>query len=152
MDILFTYIDKVVKMIEKFIDELSKSPLLSDEVIISLMVLMIIILVAFLIFFSKRKKRTKSLLATSKIKTKAEDNPKQKKDDNKKFTLQFKKSVADLDLDLSDQTNNESTQLSASQKRELTLNLKALKELLDGEYINQHQFDLKEKELKAAYD
>jgi len=65
--------------------------------------------------------------------------------------LQFKKSVADLDLDLSDQTNNESTQLSASQKRELTLNLKALKELLDGKYINQHQFNLKEKELKAAY-
>jgi len=152
MDILFTHIDKVVKMIEKFIDELSKSTLLSDEVIISLIVLMIIILAAFLIFFSKRKKRTKSLLATSKIKTKAQDTPKQKKDDNKKFTLQFKKSVADLDLDLSDQTNNESTQLSASQKRELTLNLKALKELLDGEYINQHQFDLKEKELKAAYD
>jgi len=45
MDILFTHIDKVVKMIEKFIDELSKSPLLSDEVIISLIVLMIIILV-----------------------------------------------------------------------------------------------------------
>jgi uncharacterized membrane protein len=152
MDILFTYIDKVVKMIEKFIDELSKSSLFSDEVIISLIVLMIIILVAFLIFFSKRKKGTKSLLATSKIKNKAQDTPIQKKDDHKEFTLQFKKSVANLDLDLSDQKNTESNQLTASQKRELTLNLKALKELLDGEYINQYQFDLKEKELKAAYD
>lgn len=150
MDILFTYIDKVVKMIEKFIDELSKSPLLSDEVIISLIVLMIVILVALLIHFSKRKKRTKSASATSKIKTKSQDTSKQ--DDNKKFTLQFKKSVANLDLDLSDQTNAKAIQLTASQKRELTLNLKALKELLDGEYINQHQFNLKEKELKAAYD
>lgn len=149
MDILFTYIDKVVKMIEKFIDELSKSPLLSDEMIIALIVLMIIILVALLILFSKRKNGTKSASATSKIKTKAQDTSKQ--DDNKKFTLQFKKSVANLDLDLSDQTNAESIQLTASQKRELTLNLKALKELLDGKYINQHQFNLKEKELKAAY-
>ena len=152
MDILFTYIDKVVKMIEKFVDELSKSPLLSDEVMIALIILMIIILAAFLILFSKKKKGTKSLSANSKIKTKAQDTPKQKKDDNKKFTLQFKKSVANLDLDLSDQANTESTQLTSSQKRELTLNLKALKELLDDAYINQHQFDLKEKELKAAYD
>jgi urease accessory protein UreE len=75
-----------------------------------------------------------------------------KKASDKKFTFQFKKAVSGLDLNLTSDENKEQNNMTASQKRELTLNLNALKELLDGDYISKEQHDVKEKELKAIYD
>ena len=64
--------------------------------------------------------------------------------------------MADLDLELEKDISQKkkivkAKALTSKQKRELTLSLKALKELLDGSYINQEQHDKKALELKDTY-
>jgi len=147
MDIFFKYIEKFIQQIEKVFESILSISFLSNDLVLPLLSILLATLLIFALIIIKRKKSNNRSI-TEKNKPIA----KKEKASDKKFTFQFKKAVSGLDLNLTSDENKEQNNMTASQKRELTLNLKALKELLDGDYISKEQHDVKEKELKAIYD
>ena len=147
MDIFFKFLEKFIQQIEKVFESILSISFLSNDLVLPLLLILLATLLIFALIIIKRKKSNKGSI-TEKNKPIA----KKDKASDKKFTFQFKKAVSGLNLNLTSDENKEQNNMTASQKRELTLNLKALKELLDGDYISKEQHDVKEKELKAIYD
>jgi len=147
MDIFFKYIEKFIQQMEKVFESILSISSFSNDLVLLLLLILLVTLLIFALIIIKRKKSNKGSI-TEKNKSIA----KKEKASDKKFTFQFKKAVSGLDLNLTSDEKEEQNNMTASQKRELTLNLKALKELLDGKYISKEQHDIKEKELKAIYD
>jgi hypothetical protein len=175
MDTFFKFLEKFIQQIEKVFESILSISFLSNDLVLPLLLILLATLLIFALIIIKRKKLNKrSITEKNKPiakKEKASDKKftfqfkkavfgteknkpiaKKEKASDKKFTFQFKKAVSGLDLNLTSDENKEQNNMTASQKRELTLNLKALKELLDGNYISKEQHDVKEKELKAIYD
>lgn len=138
----------IFSVLQETINQLSQLPIVSDPLTISILTGVVVISSIVLVIVSKRKKISQISNA---------QNPKIKplSPEDKAYTQQFKNSVAGLDLDLN--TNNIANEknpdkkITAKEKKELNLDLKALKELLDREYISQIQFDVKAMELKKTY-
>jgi hypothetical protein len=138
----------IFSVLQETINQLSQLPIVSDPLTISILTGVVVISSIVLVIVSKRKKISQISNA---------QNPKIKplSPEDKAYTQQFKNSVAGLDLDLN--TNNIANEknpdkkITAKEKKELNLDLKALKELLDREYISQIQFDIKAMELKKTY-
>jgi len=147
MDIFFKYIEKFIQQMEKVFESILSISSFSNDLVLLLLLILLVTLLIFALIIIKRKKSNKGSI-TEKNKSIA----KKEKASDKKFTFQFKKAVSGLDLNLTSDEKEEQNNMTVSQKRELTLNLKALKELLDGKYISKEQHDIKEKELKAIYD
>jgi len=147
MDIFFKYLEKFIQQIEKVFESILSISFLSNDLVLPLLSILLATLLIFALIIIKRKKSN-----NRSINEKNKPIAKNEKANNKKFTFQFKKAVSGLDLNLTSDEKEEQNNMTASQKRELTLNLKALKELLDGKYISKEQHDIKEKELKAIYD
>ena len=147
MDIFFKYIEKFIQQMEKVYESILSISSFSNDLVLLLLLILLVILLIFALIIIKRKKSNKG-----SISKKNKPIAKKEKANNKKFTFQFKKAVSGLDLNLTSDEKEEQNNMTVSQKRELTLNLKALKELLDGKYISKEQHDIKEKELKAIYD
>ena len=147
MDTFFKFLEKFIQQIEKVFESILSISFLSNDFVLPLLLIVLATLLIFALIIIKRKKPNNRSI-TEKNKPIA----RKEKASNKKFTFQFKKAVSGLDLNLTSDENKEQNNMTASQKRELTLNLKALKELLDGNYISKEQHDVKEKELKAIYD
>jgi ABC-type transport system involved in cytochrome bd biosynthesis fused ATPase/permease subunit len=147
MDTFFKFLEKFIQQIEKVFESILSISFLSNDLVLPLLLILLATLLIFALIIIKRKKLNKRSI-TEKNKPIA----KKEKARDKKFTFQFKKAVFGLDLNLTSDENKEQNNMTASQKRELTLNLNALKELLDGDYISKEQHDVKEKELKAIYD
>lgn len=138
----------IFSVLQETINQLSQLPIVSDPLTISILTGVVVISSIVLVIVSKRKKISQISNA---------QNPKIKplSPEDKAYTQQFKNSVAGLDLDLN--TNNIANEknpdkkITAKEKKELNLDLKALKDLLDKEYISQIQFDIKAMELKKTY-
>ena len=147
MDTFFKFLEKFIQQIEKVFESILSISFLSNDLILPLLLILLATFLIFALIIIKRKKSNKG-----SITEKNKSIPKKEKASDKKFTFQFKKAVSGLDLNLTSDEKEEQNNMTVSQKRELTLNLKALKELLDGKYISKEQHDIKEKELKAIYD
>lgn len=147
MDIFFKYIEKFIQQMEKVFESILSISSFSNDLVLLLLLILLVTLLIFALIIIKRKKSNKG-----SISKKNKPIAKKEKASDKKFTFQFKKAVSGLDLNLTSDEKEEQNNMTVSQKRELTLNLKALKELLDGKYISKEQHDIKEKELKAIYD
>lgn len=134
--------------LQEIINQLAQLPIISDPLTISILSGVVILFAIVLVMISRRKNTSQKA---------SEKKPKIKplSAEDKAYTQQFKKSVAGLDLDLNQKNDIEEKQadkkITAKEKKELNLDLKALKELLDKEYISQIQFDVKAMELKKTY-
>ena len=154
--------DAIFKIIDDTITVLSKANIISHPLTIPILGGLVLLLVVWLML-SIRRKKANQLLDTKQpqpAKQKMANQPlnevKPLSAEDQAYTEKFKKSVAGLDLDLKGEASQtkksaKATPLTSKQKRELTLDLKALKELLDGSHINQEQHDKKVLELKEAY-
>jgi hypothetical protein len=154
--------DAIFKIIDDTITVLSKANIVSHPLTIPLLGGLVLLLVVWLILSIRRKKANQLLhtkqpqQAKQKMVNQPSNHVKPLSAEDQAYTEKFKKSVAGLDLDLKGDASQpkktaKATPLTSKQKRELTLDLKALKELLDGSHINQEQHDKKVLELKEAY-
>ena len=154
--------DAIFKIIDDTITVLSKANIVSHPLTIPLLGGLVLLLVVWLILSIRRKKANQILDTKQPQQTKQKmvnqpsNHVKSLSAEDQAYTEKFKKSVAGLDLDLKGDASQpkktaKATPLTSKQKRELTLDLKALKELLDGSHINQEQHDKKVLELKEAY-
>ena len=138
----------IFSVLQETVNQLSRLPIVSDPLTISILTGVVVISSIVLVIVSKRKKISQISNA---------QNPKIKplSAEDKAYTQQFKNSVAGLDLDLNTKNianeKNPDKKITAKEKKELNLDLKALKDLLDKEYISQIQFDIKAMELKKTY-
>ena len=144
MDTFFKFLEKFIQQIEKVFESILSISFLSNDLVLPLLLILLATLLIFALIIIK--------ISAASLKKISDTFQKKEKASDKKFTFQFKKAVSGLDLNLTSDENKEQNNMTASQKRELTLNLNALKELLDGDYISKEQHDVKEKELKAIYD
>ena len=160
MDAIFKIIDDAITVLSGVSASLSKVDIVSHPLTIPVLAVLVLLLMVWLLLSIRRKK------ANQLIDTKQHQPPKQMaakqslnevkplSEEDLAYTEKFKKSVAGLDLDLNgadSQPKKEAKTLTSKQKRELALDLKALKELLDGSHINQEQHDKKVLELKESY-
>jgi hypothetical protein len=154
--------DAIFKIIDDTITVLSKANIVSHPLIIPLLSGLVLLLLVWLMLSIRRKKANQILdtkqpqQAKQKMANQSSNQVKPLSAEDQAYTEKFKKSVAGLDLDLKGDASQpkktaKATALTSKQKRELTLDLKALKELLDGSHINQEQHDKKVLELKEAY-
>ncbi|AKO65009.1 hypothetical protein VI34_03700 [Methylophilales bacterium MBRSG12] len=154
--------DAIFKIIDDTITVLSKANIISHPLTIPLLGGLVLLLVVWLMLSIRRKKANQILdtkqpqQAKQKMANQSSNQVKPLSAEDQAYTEKFKKSVAGLDLDLKVDASQpkktaKATPLTSKQKRELTLDLKALKELLDGSHINQEQHDKKVLELKEAY-
>ena len=154
--------DAIFKIIDDTITVLSKANIISHPLTIPLLGGLVLLLVVWLMLSIRRKKANQILdtkqpqQAKQKMANQSSNQVKPLTAEDQAYTEKFKKSVAGLDLDLKGDASQpkktaKATPLTSKQKRELTLDLKALKELLDGSHINQEQHDKKVLELKEAY-
>lgn len=162
MDAIFKIINDTINVLLKEFSSISKINITSHPLTIPVLGVLVLLLLAWLML-SIRRKKANQLLDTQKPQPKKQKTDNQSKiqvkplsAEDQAYTEKFKKSVAGLDLDLKGEASQpkkpaKKTSLSSKQKRELTLDLKALKELLDGNHINQKQHDKKFLELKEAY-
>ena len=154
--------DAIFKIIDDTITVLSKANIISHPLTIPILGGLVLLLLVWLML-SIRRKKANQLLDTKQSKpgkqkmvNQSSNQVKPLSAEDQAYTEKFKKSVAGLDLDLKEDASQakktaKATPLTSKQKRELTLDLKALKELLDGSHINQEQHDKKVLELKEAY-
>jgi hypothetical protein len=158
MDAILKIIDDSITVLSGIFASLSKADIVSHPLTIPVLGTMVLLLMVWLLLSIRRKK------ANQLIDTKQQQPPKQMaakqslnevkplSAEDQAYTEKFKKSVAGLDLDLNGADSQpKKNSLTSKQKRELTLDLKALKELLDGSHINQEQHDKKVLELKESY-
>ena len=162
MDTIFKIIDDFIIILSGFFASFSKVDIVSHPLTIPLLGALVLLLMVWLLL-SIRRKKANQLIDTKQpqaLKQKAANQPstqvKPLSAEDQAYTEKFKKSVAGLDLDLKAEASQpkktaKATTLKSKQKRELTLDLKALKELLDGSHINQEQHDKKVLELKETY-
>jgi len=154
--------DAIFKIIDDTITVLSKANIISHPLTIPLLGGLVLLLLVWLMLSIRRKKANQILdtkqpqQAKQKMANQSSNQVKPLSAEDQAYTEKFKKSVAGLDLDLKEDASQpkktaKATPLTSKQKRELTLDLKALKELLDGSHINQEQHDKKVLELKEAY-
>ena len=154
--------DAIFKIIDDTITVLSKANIISHPLTIPLLGGLVLLLLVWLMLSIRRKKANQILdtkqpqQAKQKMANQSSNQVKPLSAEDQAYTEKFKKSVAGLDLDLKEDASQskktaKATSLTSKQKRELTLDLKALKELLDGSHINQEQHDKKVLELKEAY-
>lgn len=154
--------DAIFKIIDDTITVLSKANIISHPLTIPILGGLVLLLLVWLMLSIRRKKAnqlldTKQPQATKqKMVNESSNQVKPLSAEDQAYTEKFKKSVAGLDLDLKGEASQtkktaKATPLTSKQKRELTLDLKALKELLDGSHINQEQHDKKVLELKEVY-
>lgn len=154
--------DAIFKIIDDTITVLSKANIISHPLTIPLLGGLVLLLLVWLMLSIRRKKANQILdtkqphQAKQKMANQSSNQVKPLSAEDQAYTEKFKKSVAGLDLDLKGEASQpkktaKATPLTSRQKRELTLDLKALKELLDGSHINQEQHDKKVLELKEAY-
>ena len=154
--------DAIFKIIDDTITVLSKANIISQPLTIPILGGLVLLLLMWLMLSIRRKKANQLLdtkepqPAKQKMANQPSNQVKPLSAEDQAYTEKFKKSVAGLDLDLKGETSQpkktaNATPLTSKQKRELTLDLKALKELLDGSHINQEQHDKKALELKEAY-
>jgi len=154
--------DAIFKIIDDTITVLSKANIISHPLTIPLLGGLVLLLLVWLMLSIRRKKANQIFdtkqpqPAKQKMANQSSNQVKPLSAEDQAYTEKFKKSVAGLDLDLKGEASQpkktaQATPLTSKQKRELTLDLKALKELLDGSYINQEQHDKKVLELKEAY-
>lgn len=154
--------DAIFKIIDDTITVLSKANIISHPLTIPILGGLVLLLLVWLMLSIRRKKANQLLdtkqskPAKQKMANQSSNQVKPLSAEDQAYTEKFKKSVAGLDLDLKGEASQpektaKATPLTSKQKRELTLDLKALKELLDGSHINQEQHDKKVLELKEAY-
>ncbi|EDZ65009.1 hypothetical protein KB13_1141 [beta proteobacterium KB13] len=154
--------DAIFKIIDDTITVLSKANIISHPLTIPILGGLVLLLLVWLMLSIRRKKANQLLdtkqskPAKQKMANQSSNQVKPLSAEDQAYTEKFKKSVAGLDLDLKEDASQpkktaKATPLTSKQKRELTLDLKALKELLDGSHINQEQHDKKVLELKEAY-
>ena len=154
--------DAIFKIIDDTITVLSKANIISHPLTIPLLGGLVLLLLVWLMLSIRRKKANQILdtkqpqQAKQKMANQSSNQVKPLSAEDQAYTEKFKKSVAGLDLDLKGDASKpkktaKATSLTSKQKRELTLDLKALKELLDGSHINQEQHDKKVLELRDAY-
>ena len=155
--------DAIFKIIDDIITVLSKANIISHPLTIPILGGLVLLLLVWLMLSIRRKKANQLIdtkqpqPAKQKMANQPSNQVKPLSAEDQAYTEKFKKSVAGLDLDLKGETSQPkktaktTTPLTSKQKRELTLDLKALKELLDGSHINQEQHDKKVLELKEAY-
>ena len=154
--------DAIFKIIDDTITVLSKANIISHPLTIPILGGLVLLLLVWLMLSIRRKKANQLLdtkqskPAKQKMANQPSNQVKPLSAEDQAYTEKFKKSVAGLDLDLKGEASQpkkiaKATPLTSKQKRELTLDLKALKELLDGSHINQEQHDKKVLELKEAY-
>ena len=154
--------DAIFKIIDDTITVLSKANIISHPLTIPLLSGLVLLLLVWLMLSIRRKKANQILdtkqpqQAKQKLANQSSNQVKPLSAEDQAYTEKFKKSVAGLDLELKGDASQPkktamTTPLTSKQKRELTLDLKALKELLDGSHINQEQHDKKVLELKEAY-
>lgn len=160
MDAIVKIIDDAITVLSGVSASLSKIDIVSHPLTIPVLAILVLLLMVWLML-SIRRKKANQLLDTKQPQPTQQKGPKQSSNEIKPlsaedqaYTEKFKKSVAGLDLDLkaeASQPKKEAKTLTSKQKRELTLDLKALKELLDGSHVSQEQHDKKVLELKEAY-
>ena len=154
--------DAIFKIIDDTTTVLSKANIISHPLTLPLLSGLVLLLLVWLMLSIRRKKANQILdtkqpqQAKQKMANQSSNQVKPLSAEDQAYTEKFKKSVAGLDLDLKGDASQpkktaKATPLTSKQKRELTLDLKALKELLDGSHINQEQHDKKVLELKEAY-
>ena len=158
MDAILKIIDDSITTLSKVFASLSKEDIVSHPLTIPVLGTLVLLLMVWLLL-SIRRKKANQLIDTKQQQSSKQMAAKQSLSEVKPlsaedqaYTEKFKKSVAGLDLDLKVADSKPiKKSLTGKQKRELTLDLKALKELLDGSHINQAQHDKKVLELKEAY-
>ena len=154
--------DAILKIIDDSITVLSKANIISHPLTIPLLGGLVLLLLVWLMLSIRRRKANQLIDAkqnqsSKKVAAKQSLNEvKPLSAEDQAYTEKFKKSVAGLDLDLKEEASQpkktaKASSLMKKQKKELTLDLKALKELLDGRHINQEQHDKKVLELKEVY-
>ena len=154
--------DAIFKIIDDTITDLSKANIISHPLTIPILGGLVLLLLMWLMLSIRRKKANQLIdtkqpqPAKQKMANQSSNQVKPLSAEDQAYTEKFKKSVAGLDLDLKGEASQpkkiaKTKPLTSKQKRELTLDLKALKELLDGSHINQEQHDKKVLELKEAY-
>ena len=162
MDAILKIIDDSIKVLSGVFASLAKADIISHPLTIPVLGTLVLLLMVWL-FLSIRRRKANQLIDTKQNQPSKKVAAKQSLNEVKPlsaedqaYTEKFKKSVAGLDLDLKEDASKpkktaKATPLTSKQKRQLTLDLKALKELLDGCHINQEQHDKKVLELKEAY-
>lgn len=158
MDAILKIIDDSIAVLSGIFASLSKADIVSHPLTIPVLGTLVLLLMVWLLLSIRRKKAnqlidTKQQQSSKQMAVKQSLNEvKPLSEEDQTYTEKFKKSVAGLDLDLNGADSQpKKNSLTSKQKRELTLDLKALKELLDGSHINQEQHDKKVLELKEAY-
>ena len=158
MDAILKIIDDSIAVLSGIFASLSKADIVSHPLTIPVLGALVLLLMVWLLLSIRRKKAnqlivTKQQQPSKKMAAKQSlDQVKPLSAEDQAYTEKFKKSVAGLDLDLNGaESQSKKNSLTSKQKRELTLDLKALKELLDGSHINQEQHDKKLLELKESY-
>ena len=158
MDAILKIIDDSIAVLSGIFASLSKADIVSHPLTIPVLGALVLLLMVWLLLSIRRKKAnqlldTKQQLPSKQVAAKQSSNEvKPLSAEDQAYTEKFKKSVAGLDLDLNGADSQpKKNSLTSKQKRELTLDLKALKELLDGSHINQEQHDKKVLELKESY-
>ena len=160
MDAILKIIDDSITDLSKVFASFSKADIVSHPLTIPVLGALVLLLMVWLLLSIRRKKANQLLdtkqpqPAKQKVAKQSSNEVKPLSAEDQAYTEKFKKSVAGLDLDLegeASQPKKEAKTLTSKQKRELTLDLKALKELLDGSHISQEQHDKKALELKEAY-
>ena len=158
MDAILKIIDDSITVLSGIFASLSKADIISHPLTIPSLGTLVLLLMVWLLM-SIRRKKANQLLDTKQQQPSKKKEAKQSSNEVKPlsaedqaYTEKFKKSVAGLDLDLNGADSQpKKNSLTSKQKRDLTLDLKALKELLDGSHINQEQHDKKVLELKESY-
>ena len=162
MDAILKIIDDSITVLSGVFASLSKADIISHPLIIPVLGTLVLLLMVWL-FLSIRRRKANQLIDTKQNQSSKKVAAKQSLNEVKPlsaedqaYTEKFKKSVAGLDLDLNEEASQpkktaKASSLTKKQKKELTLDLKALKELLDGSHINQEQHDKKVLELKEVY-
>ena len=158
MDAILKIIDDTITVLSGMFASFSKVDIISHSLTIPVLGTLVLLLMVWLLL-SIRRRKTNQLIDTKQQQPSKQMASKQSLSEVKPlsaedqaYTEKFKKSVAGLDLDLKGADSKPTKKsLIGKQKRELTLDLKALKELLDGSHINQAQHDKKVLELKESY-
>ena len=162
MDAILKIIDDSIKVLSGVFASLAKADIISHPLTIPVLGTLVLLLMVWL-FLSIRRRKANQLIDTKQNQSSKKVAAKQSLNEVKPlsaedqaYTEKFKKSVAGLDLDLKEEASQpkktaKASSLTKKQKKELTLDLKALKELLDGSHINQEQHDKKVLELKEVY-
>jgi len=158
MDAILKIIDDSITVLSGIFASLSKADIVSHPLTIPVLGALVLLLMVWLLLSIRRKKANQLIVTKQQQPSKQTEAKKSSNEvkplsaEDQAYTEKFKKSVAGLDLDLNGADSQpKKNSLTSKQKRELTLDLKALKELLDGSHINQEQHDKKVLELKESY-